>query len=87
MLDEPVAGVDAESQRIFRQSLTHLVRDQGGSVLLVSHELSAVADDLDRVVVLKRHVRFDGKPHELADRGVHLGIHERDLPLWLEGII
>ncbi len=86
VLDEPVAGVDAESQRTFRDALRHLVRHRGGAVLLVSHELSVVADDLDRVVVLKRSVRFDGPPRALADADVHLGIHANDLPLWLEGI-
>ena len=86
VLDEPVAGVDLESQRAFRDTLRHLVRERGGSVLLVSHELSVVAEDLDRVVVLKRSVRFDGPPRELAEADVHLGIHANDLPLWLEGI-
>ena len=82
--DEPVAGVDAESQRRFRDSLVHLVHEHGASVLLVSHELGAVAADLDRVIVLKRRVLFDGPPHELADTGVSLGIHADDLPMWLE---
>jgi ABC-type Mn2+/Zn2+ transport system ATPase subunit len=53
-------------------------------VLLVSHELSAVAQDLDRVVVLKGKVLFDGTPGALAATGVSLGIHAEDLPLWLE---
>ena len=82
--DEPVAGVDAESQRRFRDSLTHLVREHDAAVLLVSHELGAVADDLDRVVVLKQKVLFDGPPDDLAATGVSLGIHAEDLPLWLE---
>jgi ABC-type Mn2+/Zn2+ transport system ATPase subunit len=56
----------------------------GAAVLLISHELGAVADDLDRVVVLKRRVVFDGPPAELAATGVSLGIHADDLPLWLE---
>lgn len=86
VLDEPVAGVDAESQRLFRQSLVHLVQEREGTVLLVSHELGAVGDDLDRVVVLKRQVRFDGPPSELAATGVSLGVHPHDLPLWLEGV-
>jgi len=86
VLDEPVAGVDAESQRLFCDSLTHLVREHGAGVLLVSHELGAVADDLDRVVVLKRRVLFDGPPTDLAATGVSLGIHAEDLPLWLEGL-
>jgi zinc transport system ATP-binding protein len=87
VLDEPVAGVDVESQRCFRKSLTHLVRELGGSVLLVSHELSAVADDLDRVVVLKRTIRFDGPPDDLVGSGVSLGVHREDLPMWLEGVV
>jgi zinc transport system ATP-binding protein len=85
VLDEPVAGVDAESQREFRDSLLDLVHHHDGSVLLVSHELGAVADALDRVVVLKQHVLFDGTPAELGERGVSLGVHDSDLPLWLEG--
>jgi zinc transport system ATP-binding protein len=85
VLDEPVAGVDAESQRRFRDSLVHLVEDHGTAVLLVSHELGAVADDLDRVIVLRQgRVSFDGPPAELAATGVSLGVHAEDLPLWLE---
>ena len=86
VLDEPVAGVDAESQRLFRDSLVHLIEAHHGAVLLVSHELGAVADDLDRIVVLKHHVVFDGAPQELRSRGVSLGVHAEDLPLWLEGL-
>jgi zinc transport system ATP-binding protein len=86
VLDEPIAGVDAESQRRFRDSLVHLIRDHGAGVLLVSHELSAVADVIDRVVVLKTRVLFDGPPARLVEEGVSLGIHREDLPLWLEGL-
>lgn len=86
VLDEPVAGVDAESQRLFRESVTHLMEDHGAAVLLVSHELGAVSQDLDRVVVVKRRVLFDGAPQDLAERGVSLGVHQEDLPLWLEAL-
>lgn len=86
VLDEPIAGVDAESQRRFRGSLVHLIEEHGAGVLLVSHELSAVAHDVDRVVVLKGRVLFDGPPAELAASGVSLGVHAEDLPLWLEGL-
>lgn len=86
VLDEPVAGIDVESQRRFRESLVSLVRERRAAVLLVSHELGAVADVLDRVLVLKHTIRFDGAPGELASQGVSLGVHEADLPLWLEGV-
>ena len=85
VLDEPVAGVDVESQRGFRNTLVMLGRERGTAVLLVSHELSAVADDLDRVVVLRRgKIGFDGTPGALSATGVSLGIHPQDLPVWLE---
>ena len=84
ILDDPIAGVDAQAQRLFRDSLVHLLREHGASVLLVSHELGAVADDLDRVVVLRHRVLFDGKPADLAATGVSLGVHADDLPRWLE---
>jgi zinc transport system ATP-binding protein len=94
VLDEPVAGVDVESQRSFRDSLVKLLsgntagsgsRGPGTAVLLVSHELSAVADDLDRVVVLRHgKIAFNGSPGELSATGVSLGIHPQDLPMWLE---
>ena len=86
ILDEPVAGVDAPSQRRFRDALVLLARDRGAAVLLVSHELGAVADDLDRLAVLKHgRIVFDGPPADLTATGVSLGIHAHDLPLWLEG--
>ena len=87
VLDEPVAGVDAESQRRFRDALVHLVDEHAAAVLLVSHELGAVADDLDRVLLLQRgRISFDGSPDELTATGVSLGVHQDDLPLWLEGL-
>jgi zinc transport system ATP-binding protein len=86
ILDEPIAGVDAEAQGLFRDALVHAITDHDAAVLLVSHELGAVADRLDRVIVLKRRVVFDGTPQELASAGVSLGVHAQDLPLWLEGL-
>lgn len=84
ILDEPIAGVDAESQRAFRDVLVAAIRDRGAAVLLVSHEIGAVADDVDRIAVLKRSIVFDGSPSALQERGVSLGVHAEDLPLWLE---
>jgi zinc transport system ATP-binding protein len=86
ILDEPIAGIDRESQERFRDSLHHLIEEHGTAILLVSHELGAVARDLDRVLVLRRRILFDGTPQELAAGGVSLGVHREDLPLWLEGL-
>jgi zinc transport system ATP-binding protein len=84
VLDEPVAGVDTAAQQAFHDVLANEL-GTGTAILLVSHELRAVADLVDRVIVLRNHgVEFDGRPDELAARGVSLGVHEHDLPVWLE---
>lgn len=84
ILDEPIAGVDTEAQGRFRDALMSRVA-RGHAVLLVSHELSAVAHDLHRVVVLgNTKIRFDGPPADLEKSGVSLGVHRHDLPAWLE---
>jgi zinc transport system ATP-binding protein len=86
VLDEPIAGVDAESQSRFRDALVTRCRQDGVAVLLVSHELGAVADDLDRIILLRGgRVVFDGPPAGLTAEGVSLGVHRTDLPMWLEG--
>lgn len=86
VLDEPVAGVDAEQQERFAAVLGRLRDERGVAVLLVSHDLAAVESRLDRVIVLRKRVRFDGTPAELESAGVHLGTHGHDLPRWLEEI-
>jgi zinc transport system ATP-binding protein len=86
VLDEPTTGVDHDSQRRFRDALVD-TRDRGGTVVLVSHELGAVADDLDRILLLRQgKIAFDGAPADLAASGVSLGVHATDLPVWLEGV-
>lgn len=84
ILDEPIAGVDASSQKLFRDSLHHIISEHSTSVLLVSHELSAVSDIVDHIVVLKGSIVFDDTADALRNDGVSLGIHEHDLPMWLE---
>ncbi|MFP5224569.1 MAG: metal ABC transporter ATP-binding protein [Actinomycetota bacterium] len=86
ILDEPTAGVDAGSQRAFRDALRQVRQRRDASILLVSHDLSAVSEDLDRILILKRRIVFDGSPRDLASRGVSLGLHDDDLPVWLEGL-
>ncbi|MEY2469201.1 MAG: hypothetical protein QOF21_1899 [Actinomycetota bacterium] len=84
ILDEPIAGVDVAAQAHFRDALVSRTA-KGRAVLLVSHELSAVAADLDRVVLLRQGtVGFDGPPSGLEREGINLGVHRHDLPAWLE---
>lgn len=51
IMDEPLAGVDLESQRVLAETLRTQV-EGGASVLLVLHELGPLAPLIDRAVVL-----------------------------------
>jgi zinc transport system ATP-binding protein len=55
VLDEPTAGVDAASQEAFARALDRFVHD-GGTVLLVAHELGPLAPLVGRAVVLHHGV-------------------------------
>ncbi|WP_182111476.1 MULTISPECIES: metal ABC transporter ATP-binding protein [unclassified Actinotalea] len=62
LLDEPVAGVDLPSQRAFAAALTALAA-AGTTVLVVLHELGALAPLVRRAVVLRHgSVVHDGAP-------------------------
>ncbi len=84
VLDEPTAGVDADSQDTLAGALGHL-SNAGGSVVLVAHELGPLGALIRRAVVLREgRVVSDGPPPEPeghhADPGhVHLHPHA-DLP-------
>ncbi|WP_134668533.1 metal ABC transporter ATP-binding protein [Halorussus marinus] len=59
VLDEPTVGVDAESVEAFYDLLAAL-NDDGITVVLIEHDLTAVTDHAERVVCLNREVYFDG---------------------------
>jgi zinc transport system ATP-binding protein len=62
LLDEPVAGVDLPSQRAFADALGALAAE-GTTVLVVLHELGALAPLVQRAVVLRHGaVVHDGAP-------------------------
>jgi zinc transport system ATP-binding protein len=66
VLDEPTVGVDAESVEAFYALLERLNAD-GITVLLIEHDLRAVAEHAGRVVCLNREVYFDGPPEEFVE--------------------
>jgi zinc transport system ATP-binding protein len=71
VLDEPTAGVDADSQDTLAGALGHL-SNAGGSVVLVAHELGPRAGLIRRAVVLSHgRVQSDGPPPEPEGHHAH----------------
>jgi zinc transport system ATP-binding protein len=80
VLDEPTAGVDAESQDAFGDTLARL-KERGVAVLLVTHHLGALAALVDRVVVVASgEVAYDGPvpPEGMADDDHHHPLASRE---------
>ena len=75
VMDEPVAGVDAGSQRVLARVFADLV-DEGAGVLLVAHELGPMAPLVDRAVLLRDgRVTYDGPAAQLPGAADHGGEH------------
>jgi zinc transport system ATP-binding protein len=65
VLDEPTTGVDAESQESLAALLDRLHSDLGVTIIYVSHEFGAVERFVQRLVLVRRTIVFDGSPSEL----------------------
>lgn len=77
ILDEPMAGVDLQSQVAFSHAIGHL-KENGIAIIIVVHELGALTRLIDRAVVLGGGcVTHVGAPPQ--DLGVHaLPGHEHE---------
>jgi zinc transport system ATP-binding protein len=65
VLDEPTTGVDAESQEALAALLDRLHRELSVTVLYVSHEFGAIERFVERLVLVRGGVLFDGPPDAL----------------------
>jgi zinc transport system ATP-binding protein len=67
VMDEPTTGVDAESQEALAGLLDRLHRELNVTVLYVSHEFGAIERYVDRLVLVRGSIVFDGPPAELPE--------------------
>ena len=65
VLDEPTAGVDVDAQESLASLLDRLHRELGVTILFVSHEFGAVEGYVQRLVLVRGGVVFDGDPAAL----------------------
>jgi zinc transport system ATP-binding protein len=66
VLDEPTVGVDVESVEAFYE-LLDVLNDEGITIVLIEHDLSAVTEHAERVVCLNREIHFDGPTEEFVE--------------------
>jgi zinc transport system ATP-binding protein len=67
VLDEPTTGVDVEAQEAIAELLQRLRSELEMTILYVSHEFGAVESFVQRIVLVRGEVVFDGSPSDLPD--------------------
>ena len=67
VLDEPTTGVDVEAQDAIAALLERLRGELGMTILYVSHEFGAVEGFVERIVLVRGGIVFDGPPSALPD--------------------
>ena len=81
VLDEPAAGLDPAGRENLMANIRDYHRRHGRTVLLVSHSMDEIAQNADRILVLKSaRVLMDGTAPEIfsrADELIHAGL---DIP-------
>ena len=65
VLDEPTTGVDVEAQESLASLLEQLHRELDVTILYVSHEFGAVERFVERIVLVRGGIVFDGPPSAL----------------------
>jgi len=85
VLDEPTTGVDAETQARFYDMLDHLNKDEGITIVLITHDIGIVNRHVTQVACLNQRMVYHGSHGEFCRsevfrdmvlRGDHLVSHE-----------
>jgi len=54
ILDEPNTGVDAKSQRNFYKLLSKLNKEEGITIIFITHDIGVIADDIGRLFTINQ---------------------------------
>lgn len=74
MLDEPTAGVDAETQARFYKLLEMLNRDLGVALVFVSHDIGPLREMLDTVACVDGSLCYYGPPEGFSHAPSHYAL-------------
>lgn len=84
ILDEPTIGVDTHSQEKFYQLLEKLNKEKKMTIILVSHDVGVIAEEVNTLFCLNRRLIYHGTPEkffkskyleEIYGKGKKLFIH------------
>ena len=81
ILDEPTAGLDPAGREKILAQIRAYHEEKGTTVILVSHSMEEIAQNVDRIVVLKGgNTYMEGAPREVFSRAEELEAVGLDIP-------
>ena len=81
VLDEPSAGLDPRGREELLAHIRAYHKERGNTVVLVSHSMDEIAQNVDRIAVLSdAHVLMSGTPREVFARAEELVAAGLDVP-------
>ncbi len=67
LLDEPLVGIDRDARNSLLKLLDILCHEEGKTILMVSHDLTAIRQTAHRMIFLEEEIWFDGDSEEFPD--------------------
>ncbi len=81
VLDEPTAGLDPAGRENLMANIREYHRHKRATIILVSHSMDEIAQNVDRILVLKSaHILMSGTPAEVFARAEELLSAGLDVP-------
>ena len=81
ILDEPTEGLDPAGRENLMANIRDYHRNKHKTIILVSHSMDEIAQNVDRILVLKgAHILMSGTPAEVFARGGELMAAGLDVP-------
>ena len=81
VLDEPTAGLDPRGRKELLANIQKFHSERGTTIVLVSHSMDEIAQNVDRIVVLSdAHALMSGTPREVFAHGEELMKAGLDVP-------
>ena len=81
VLDEPTAGLDPAGRENLMANIRDFHRNRGGTIILVSHSMDEIAQNVDRILVMKSaKILMSGAPREVFSRADELISAGLDVP-------
>jgi zinc transport system ATP-binding protein len=62
ILDEPTTGVDAHNQAAFYEMLAELKKGLNLTIIMVSHDISMIADEVNKISCVNHSIHVHGEP-------------------------